>query len=86
MSKEKPPGRQVLDRRTLLRSGAAAAFAAPLGVFGAQALPFRAASRVFRCSSIPARLVQTEEPKPKAAEIVPRLERFTPVRWQGAAG
>jgi NitT/TauT family transport system substrate-binding protein len=33
-----------LDRRTLLRGGAAAAFAAPLGVFGAQAFPFRAAS------------------------------------------
>jgi NitT/TauT family transport system substrate-binding protein len=34
----------MLDRRTLLRSGAAAALAAPLGVIGAQALPFRAAT------------------------------------------
>ena len=33
----------ALDRRTVLRAGAAAAFAAPLGVFGAQAFPFRAA-------------------------------------------
>ena len=33
----------LLDRRTLLRAGAAAAFAAPMGVFGAQAFPFRAA-------------------------------------------
>ena len=53
MSKEKPPGRQVLDRRTLLRSGAAAAFAAPLGVFGAQALPFRAAAPAIDFSEFP---------------------------------
>jgi NitT/TauT family transport system substrate-binding protein len=33
----------LLDRRALLRTGAAAAFAAPIGVFGAQAFPFRAA-------------------------------------------
>ena len=29
----------LLDRRTLMRTGAAAAFAAPIGVFGAQAFP-----------------------------------------------
>ena len=33
MSENKPHGRRILDRRTLLRSGAAAAVAAPLGVF-----------------------------------------------------
>ena len=43
MSEEKQPGRPLLDRRMLLRSGAAAALAAPLGVIAAQALPFRAA-------------------------------------------
>src|ERR1019366_10034581 len=33
----------ALDRRTLLRGAAAAAVAAPMGVFGAQAFPFRPA-------------------------------------------
>ena len=33
----------LLNRRTLLRTGAAAAFTAPIGVFGAQAFPFSAA-------------------------------------------
>jgi len=53
MSKEKQPGRQGLDRRTLLRSGAAAALAAPFGVFGAQALPFRAATPAIDYSEFP---------------------------------
>ena len=35
-----------LDRRSLLRGGAAAALAAPLGVWGAQAFPFRPASSI----------------------------------------
>jgi sulfonate transport system substrate-binding protein len=43
MSRDEKNGGTRLDRRTLLRGGAAAAFAAPLGVFGAQAFPFRAA-------------------------------------------
>ena len=34
--------RALLDRRTLLRAGAAAAFAAPMGMLGAQAFPFHA--------------------------------------------
>ena len=42
MSENEQRGRRLLDRRTLLRSGAAAAVAAPLGVIGAQAFPFRA--------------------------------------------
>lgn len=37
---------QRLSRRTLLGAGAAAAFAAPLGVWGAQAFPFRQASPI----------------------------------------
>jgi NitT/TauT family transport system substrate-binding protein len=37
-------GKGTLNRRTLLHAGAAAAFAAPAGVFGAQAFPFRAAA------------------------------------------
>ncbi len=36
----------VMNRRTLLGAGAAAAFAAPLGVLGAQAFPFRQASPI----------------------------------------
>jgi NitT/TauT family transport system substrate-binding protein len=43
MSRDMKWDNALLDRRTLLRAGAAAAFAAPLGVFGAQAFPFRAA-------------------------------------------
>ena len=53
MSKEKQSGGQVLDRRMLLRSGAAAALAAPLGVFGAQALPFRTATPAIDFSEFP---------------------------------
>ena len=43
MSEDVKQGRSLLDRRTLLRGGAAAAMAPPIGVFGAQAFPFRAA-------------------------------------------
>ena len=53
MSEEKQRGRPLLDRRTLLRSGAAAALAAPLGVIGAQALPFRAATPAIDYSEFP---------------------------------
>jgi NitT/TauT family transport system substrate-binding protein len=42
-----------LDRRSLLRGGAAAAFAAPLGVFGAQAFPFRARTPAIDFSEFP---------------------------------
>ena len=38
MSKESNEKKALLDRRGLLRAGAAAAFAAPIGVFGAQAM------------------------------------------------
>ena len=43
----------LLDRRTLLRTGAAAAFTAPIGVFGAQAFPFRAAPPAIDFSQFP---------------------------------
>ncbi len=36
----------LIDRRTLLGGGVAAAFAAPLGVWGAQAFPFKQASSI----------------------------------------
>ena len=42
-----------LDRRTLLRAVAAAAVAAPMGVFGAQAFPFRSAAPGIDFSEFP---------------------------------
>src|SRR6476620_873248 len=53
MSENGQRGRRLLDRRTLLRSGAAAAVAAPLGVMGAQAFPFRAAPPAIDFSEFP---------------------------------
>jgi NitT/TauT family transport system substrate-binding protein len=53
MSRDEKNDRARMDRRTLLRGGAAAAFAAPLGVFGAQAFPFRAASPGIDFSQFP---------------------------------
>jgi NitT/TauT family transport system substrate-binding protein len=41
MSREIRQDNAALDRRTLLRAAAAAAVAAPMGMFGAQAFPFR---------------------------------------------
>lgn len=52
MSRDKND-RTRLDRRTLLRGGAAAAFVAPLGVFGAQAFPFRTATPGIDFSQFP---------------------------------
>jgi hypothetical protein len=45
MSRDTSQGKGMLNRRTLLHAGVAASFAAPIGVFGAQALPFQAAAR-----------------------------------------
>jgi NitT/TauT family transport system substrate-binding protein len=53
MSNDEKPARALLDRRTLLRSGAAAALAAPIGVIGAQAFPFRAAAPNIDFSEFP---------------------------------
>lgn len=43
----------LLDRRTLLQGGAAAALAVPLGVFGAQAFPFRTTASPIDFSEFP---------------------------------
>ncbi|KWV51817.1 ABC transporter substrate-binding protein [Bradyrhizobium macuxiense] len=43
----------VMDRRTLLRAGAAAAFAAPIGTFGAQAFTPRAVAPAIDVSEFP---------------------------------
>ena len=53
MSRDEKSDRTRLDRRALLRGGAAAALAAPLGVFGAQAFPFRAATPGIDFSQFP---------------------------------
>src|ERR1700704_6813740 len=53
MSKDAKQDKALLDRRALLRAGAAAAFAAPMGVFGAQAFPFRAATPNIDFSEFP---------------------------------
>lgn len=52
MSKD-PKNGSLVDRRTLLRTGAAAALTAPIGVFGAQALPFSAAPPAIDSSQFP---------------------------------
>ena len=44
---------KLLDRRTMLRAGAAAALAAPLGVFGAQAFPYRPVAPAIDFSEFP---------------------------------
>jgi NitT/TauT family transport system substrate-binding protein len=53
MSRDMKWDSALLDRRTLLRAGAAAAFAAPLGVFGARAFPFRSATPNIDFSEFP---------------------------------
>ena len=53
MSEDTSQGKSLLDRRSLLRAGAAAALAAPVGVFGAQAFPFRAATPGIDFSELP---------------------------------
>src|SRR5712692_347307 len=53
MSRNEKQDNALLDRRTLLRAGAAAAFAAPLGVIGAQAFPFRSATPNIDLSELP---------------------------------
>src|SRR4030088_2599080 len=53
MSRDAKQDKALLDRRALLRAGSAAAFAAPLGVFGAQAFPFRSATPNIEFSEFP---------------------------------
>jgi NitT/TauT family transport system substrate-binding protein len=62
MSEDSRLGKSVLDRRTLLRAGAVAAFAAPIGVFGAQAFPFRAATPNIDFSEFPICKTASEAP------------------------
>lgn len=53
MSKDTTQDGNKLSRRTLLRTGAAATFAAPIGMFGAQALPFRSLAANIDFSEFP---------------------------------
>jgi NitT/TauT family transport system substrate-binding protein len=53
MSRDRKRDDALLDRRALLRAGAAAVFAAPIGVFSAQAFPFRAAAPNIDFSEFP---------------------------------
>jgi NitT/TauT family transport system substrate-binding protein len=53
MSEDKKLNSAFLDRRTLLRAAAAGALAAPIGVFSAQAFPFRAATPTIDFSEFP---------------------------------
>jgi NitT/TauT family transport system substrate-binding protein len=53
MPRRDRPDTALLDRRALLRAGAAAAFALPAGVIGAQAFPFRAATPDIDFSQFP---------------------------------
>jgi NitT/TauT family transport system substrate-binding protein len=53
MSRDIRQDNAVMDRRTLLRAAAAAAVAVPMGVFGAQAFPFRAATSSIDFSEFP---------------------------------
>jgi sulfonate transport system substrate-binding protein len=76
MSIEEKKNRLAMDRRTLLRSGAAAALAAPIGAFGAQAFSARGA--------VPA----TEFPICKTASDAPPLTgapRKLKLSWNAGA-
>src|SRR5437879_1006609 len=53
MPRRDRPEPSLLDRRTLLRAGAAAALALPAGVIGAHAFPFRAATPDIDFSQFP---------------------------------
>jgi NitT/TauT family transport system substrate-binding protein len=53
MTRDLKQDRALLDRRTLLRAGAAAAVATPIGVFGAQAFPLRTATPSIDFSQFP---------------------------------
>src|SRR5882724_6880302 len=79
MSRGEKNDRARLDRRTLLRGGAAAAFAAPLGMFGAQAFPFRAATPGIDFSQFPICKTASEAP---ALTGAPRKLRLS---WNAGA-
>jgi len=69
----------LLDRRTLLRAGAAAAFAAPMGVFGAQAFPFQATAPGIDLSQFPICKTSSDAPVLTGA---PRKLKFS---WNAGA-
>ena len=56
-----------LDRRALLRAGAAAALAAPIGVIGAQAFAFRSATPSIDFSQFPLCKASSDAPPPTGA-------------------
>src|ERR1700686_3773158 len=62
MSNDEKPARALLDRRTLLRSGAAAAIAEPIGVIGAQAFRFGPAAPNIDFSEFPICKTSSEAP------------------------
>jgi NitT/TauT family transport system substrate-binding protein len=63
MSTDDERDRGVLDRRALLRAGAAAALAAPIGVIGARAFPFRAATPGIDFSQFPICKASSDAPR-----------------------
>src|SRR5258708_7604740 len=79
MSREIKHDKALLDRRTLLRAGAAAAFAAPIGVFGAQAFPFRAAAPNIDFSEFPICKASSDAPP------LTRAPRKLKLSWNAGA-
>src|SRR6267378_2879023 len=79
MSKDAKQDKALLDRRALLRAGAAAAFAAPIGVFGAQAFPFRAATANIDFSEFP--ICKTSSDAPSLAGAPRKLK----LSWNAGA-
>src|ERR1700744_776642 len=62
MSEDKKHGNALLDRPALLRAGTTAVLAAPIGVFSAQAFPFRAAAPDIDFSEFPICKASSETP------------------------
>jgi NitT/TauT family transport system substrate-binding protein len=79
MSEDQEKKRKRLDRRTFLGAGAAAAFAAPIGVFGAQAFPFLKAAPAIDFSEFPICKASSDAPPLTGA---PRKLR---VSWNAGA-
>jgi NitT/TauT family transport system substrate-binding protein len=80
MSTDDKQGRGLLDRRALLRAGAAAALAAPIGVIGAQAFQFRAAAPGIDFSQFPICKASSDAPPPTGR---PRKLKLS---WNAGAG
>jgi NitT/TauT family transport system substrate-binding protein len=79
MTKDAKQDKTLLDRRTLLRVGAAAAVAAPIGVFGAQAFPLRAAAPAIDFSQFPLCKTASE------AAPLPGAPRKLKLSWNAGA-